>query len=425
MLDPRLLRQDLDAVAVKLARRGFQLDKARYTALEADRKRLQVEAETLRQARNERSKEIGKAKAAGSDIEPLRAEVARAADALEAAEAELGRVGDELEGLLAGVPNLLDDSVPDGADERANVEVRRWGEPPVFGFEPKDHVALGEAHGLMDFETAGKLAGSRFVVLRGAIARLHRALSQLMLDVHTREHGYTEAYVPYLVHERALYGTGNLPKFAADLFALAGDNPYLLIPTAEVPLTNFARERILEPDELPLKLTAHTPCFRSEAGSYGQDTRGMIRQHQFDKVELVQIVRPHESPAAHEALTRHAEAVLQRLGLAYRVMLLSAGDTGFASAKTYDLEVWLPGQSRYREISSCSNCADFQARRMQARWRNPETGKPELVHTLNGSGVAIGRALIAVLENYQQADGSIEVPEALVPYMGGATLIGG
>ncbi len=424
MLDPRLLRQNLDAVAQQLARRGFVLDRERYASLEADRKRLQVEVETLRSTRNDRSKDIGKAKASGRDIEPLRAEVGRLGDELAAAEHRLAGVGRELDDLLAGLPNLLHETVPDGADERSNVEVRRWGEPPAFDFEPQDHVALGEARGLMDFESASKLAGSRFVVLRGALARLHRALGQFMLDVHTREHGYTEAYVPYIVHERSLLGTGQLPKFGEDLFAIAGDNPFFLIPTAEVPLTNLARESILDADALPLKLTAHTPCFRSEAGSYGQDTRGMIRQHQFDKVELVQIVQPQESYQAHEALTRHAEAILQRLGLAYRVVVLCAGDTGFGSAKTYDLEVWLPGQNRYREISSCSNFTDFQARRMQARWRNPATGKPELVHTLNGSGVAIGRALVAVLENYQQRDGTVKVPDALVGYMGGEAVIG-
>ncbi len=424
MLDPRLLRQNLDAVAQQLARRGFVLDRERYAELEAERKRLQVAVETLRGARNDRSKEIGKAKAAGRDVEPLKAEVGRLGEELAAAEEGLMGVGRELDDLLAGLPNLLHESVPEGADERANVEVRRWGEPREFDFEPKDHIALGEAGGLMDFESAAKLSGSRFVVLRGGLARLHRALGQFMLDVHTREHGYTEAYVPYIVHERSLFGTGQLPKFGEDLFAIAGDNPFFLIPTAEVPLTNLARETILDADALPLKLTAHTPCFRSEAGSYGQDTRGMIRQHQFDKVELVQIVRPQDSGAAHEALTGHAETILHRLGLPYRVVVLCAGDTGFGSAKTYDLEVWLPGQNRYREISSCSNFTDFQARRMQARWRNPETGKPELVHTLNGSGVAIGRALVAVLENYQQADGTVKVPDALVGYMGGESVIG-
>jgi len=314
-------------------------------------------------------------------------------------------------------------SVPEGADASANVELRRWGTPPQFPFEPLDHVAIGEKLGLMDFEAASKLSGSRFVVLKGPLARLHRALAALMLDLHTREHGYTEAYVPYLVSDAALFGTGNLPKFAADLFALAGENKLRLIPTAEVSLTNLVRDAIVEADTLPLRLTAHTPCFRSEAGSYGQDTRGMIRQHQFDKVELVHIARPDESYRELEILVGHAEKVLQRLGLAYRVVALCGGDMGFASAKTYDLEVWLPGQGKYREISSCSNCEAFQARRMQARWRNPETGKPELLHTLNGSGLAVGRTLVAVLENYQQPDGSVLIPETLRPYMGGADRI--
>ena len=422
MLDPKLLRTDLDGVERRLARRGFVLDRERYEALEAERKRLQVEVESLRQRRNERSKEIGRAKAAGGDVEALKAEVGELGAALERSERELEAVGVELEALLAGLPNLPHDSVPDGADDSANVEVRRWGEPPRFDFEPRDHVEIGQRlGGLVDFDAAAKLSGSRFVVLRGEVARLHRALAQFMLDLHTREHGYKEIYVPYLVRDAALHGTGQLPKFAEDLFAV--DGGYRLIPTAEVPLTNLVREEIVDANALPMRLTAHTPCFRSEAGSHGQDTRGMIRQHQFDKVELVHIVRPSESYEALELLTSHAEEVLKRLGLAYRVVALCAGDLGFASAKTYDLEVWLPGQNRYREISSCSNCEAFQARRMQARWRNPETGKPELVHTLNGSGVAVGRALVAVLENYQQADGSVRVPDVLVPYMGGVTTI--
>ncbi|HEX7081958.1 MAG TPA: serine--tRNA ligase [Gammaproteobacteria bacterium] len=422
MLDPKLLRTDLDDVARALARRGFVLDRERYQALEADRKRLQVEVETLRRDRNERSKEIGRAKAAGADIEPLKAEVGELGAALERAEQALAAVGAELDGFLAGLPNLPHDSVPDGADETSNVEVRRWGEPPQFDFEPKDHVAVGERLGLVDFDAAAKISGSRFVVLRGEVARLHRALAQLMLDVHAREHGYTEVYVPYLVRDDALYGTGQLPKFAEDLFAV--DGGYRLIPTAEVPLTNLVRETIVEAEDLPMRLMAHTPCFRSEAGAHGQDTRGMIRQHQFDKVELVHITRPDDSYDALERLTSHAEAILRKLGLAYRVVALCAGDLGFASAKTYDLEVWLPGQGRYREISSCSNCEAFQARRMQARWRNPDTGRPEPLHTLNGSGVAVGRALVAVLENYQQADGTVRVPDALRPYMGGRTVVG-
>jgi seryl-tRNA synthetase len=421
MLDPKLLRSDLDGVARALARRGFVLDRGRFTELEAERKRVQVEVESLRQRRNERSKEIGRAKAAGQDVEPLKAEVGELGRLLGEAEQALEKVGAELEALAAGLPNVPHDSVPDGADETSNVEVRRRGEPPRFDFEPQDHVAIGQRLGLVDFDAAAKLSGSRFVVLRGPVARLHRALAQFMLDLHEREHGYTEAYVPYLVRDAALYGTGQLPKFAEDLFAVEGG--YRLIPTAEVSLTNLVRDDIVDASALPMRLMAHTPCFRSEAGSHGQDTRGMIRQHQFDKVELVHIVRPAESYDALELLTSHAEAVLERLGLAYRVVALCAGDLGFSAAKTYDLEVWLPGQNRYREISSCSNCEAFQARRMQARWRNPETGKPELVHTLNGSGVAVGRALVAVLENYQQADGSVRVPEVLQPYMGGQTTI--
>jgi seryl-tRNA synthetase len=418
MLDPKTLRQDLDSVAANLARRGFKLDRERYLALEAERKELQTRVESLRQTRNERSKAIGRAKAAGGDVEALKREVGSLGEELGAGEARLGTLGAELDDFLARLPNTLHASVPDGADSSANVEVRRWGSLPDLAFEPRDHVALGERLGLIDFDAAAKLSGARFVVLKGKIAQLHRAIAQLMLDMHTREHGYTEAYVPYLVNDTTLFGTGQLPKFAADLFALEGENKLRLIPTAEVSLTNLVRDTIVEAERLPLHLTAHTPCFRSEAGSYGQDTRGMIRQHQFDKVELVHVVRPEESYRELELLVGHAEAVLKRLGLAYRVMLLCGGDTGPSSAKTYDLEVWLPGQGKYREISSCSNCEAFQARRMQARWRNPETGKPELVHTLNGSGLAVGRTLVAVLENYQQADGSVVIPEALRPYMG-------
>ena len=423
MLDPRALRQDLDAVVGNLARRGFVFDRARYLALETERKDLQTKVESLRQTRNERSKAIGRAKGAGEDVEALKREVGLLGDSLSAAETRLTALAADLDSFLADLPNLLHESVPDGSDETANVEVRKWGTPPKFDFQPRDHVALGEGLKLMDFDAAAKLSGSRFVVLRGALARLQRALTQLMLDVHTQEHGYTETYVPYLVNDRALFGTGQLPKFAADLFALEGENRLRLIPTAEVSLTNLVRERIVEADELPLRLTAHTPCFRSEAGSYGQDTRGMIRQHQFEKVELVHIVEPENSYAALESLTGHAETILQRLGLAYRVVALCAGDIGFSAAKTYDIEVWLPGQDRYREISSCSNCEAFQARRMQARWRNPATGRPESVHTLNGSGLAVGRTLIAVLENHQRADGSVGIPEALRPYMAGATEI--
>ncbi len=423
MLDPRLLRSDLENVARNLARRGVVLDRGQYLELEASRKALQVDVEALRKDRNERSKAIGQAKTAGEDIEPLKLKVGELAKTLADSEARLQSVQAELDAIQAGLPNLLHDSVPDGADETCNAELRRWGEPPSFDFEPKDHVSLGENLGLIDFERAAKLSGSRFVVLRGQVARLQRSLIQFMLDVHVNDHGYTEVYVPYLVNEESLFGTGQLPKFDADLFHVEGETGLRLIPTAEVPLTNLARDTIIEPDKLPLRLAAHTPCFRSEAGSYGKDTRGMIRQHQFEKVELVHIVRPEDSYEALEELLSHAEAILQRLGLAYRVVTLCAGDTGFAAAKTYDLEVWLPGQGRYREISSCSNCEAFQARRMHARWRNPDNNKPEPVHTLNGSGVAAGRALIAVLENYQREDGSVTIPEVLQPYMGGAVTI--
>jgi len=433
VLDIRLLRTDLDRVVANLARRGFAFDAAAFNALEEQRKALQFELDRLRNERNTRSKAIGRAKAQGQDIAPLLAEVESLGDALAAAEAAFAALQADLDRLLLGLPNLLHAAVPDGRDETANVEVRRWGEPPALGFPPRDHIALGERLGGLDFEAAGRISGARFAVLTGAVARLHRALAQFMLDLHTGEHGYTEAYVPYLVNRQTLTGTSQLPKFEADLFALKGREDLaeteslqdlFLIPTAEVPLTNLVRERILEPGELPLRLVAHTPCFRSEAGSYGKDTRGLIRQHQFDKVELVHVVRPEDSEAALETLTGHACRVLERLGLPYRVMALCAGDTSFGSTRTYDLEVWLPGQGKYREISSCSNCEGFQARRMQARWRNPETGKPEPVHTLNGSGLAVGRTLVAVLENYQQADGSVRVPEVLRPYMGGVECLG-
>ena len=425
MLDIKLLRQDLDAVVANLARRGFKLDRERWLALEAQRKELQIEVEGLRQTRNERSKSIGRAKAAGGDVESLKREVGELGDALTAAEAKLTTTAAELDDFLACLPNMLHESVPPGRDSNDNVELRRWGTPPKFGFAPLDHVALGEKLGLMDFDAAVKLAGARFVVLRGALARLQRALTQLMLDVQTQEHGYSETYVPYMVNDRTLFGTGQLPKFAADLFALDVDPKLRLIPTAEVSLTNLVADRIIEPTRLPMRLTAHTPCFRSEAGSYGQDTRGMIRQHQFEKVELVHIAAPSESYRELEVLVGNAEAILKRLELPYRVLALCGGDIGFGAAKTYDLEVWLPGQSKYREISSCSNCEAFQARRMQARWRNPETGKPEPLHTLNGSGLAVGRTLIAVLENNQREDGSIAIPKALLPYMGGIETIRG
>ncbi|WP_405234699.1 serine--tRNA ligase [Lentisalinibacter salinarum] len=423
MIDPKRLRNEAKAVAANLARRGFRFDAEAFLQADEERKRLQVETDELRQERNRSAKSIGQAKAKGEDIQPLLDAVQDLGDRLEAAENELERVRGELEALQLGLPNLLDESVPEGDSEDDNVEIRRWGEPREFSFEPRDHVAIGEADGQLDFEAASRVSGARFAVMSGGIARLHRALIQFMLDVHTGEHGYREVYVPYLVRGEALLGTGQLPKFGEDLFHIEDERDLYLIPTAEVPVTNLVRERILEADELPLKMAAHTPCFRSEAGSHGKDTRGMIRQHQFEKVELVHIVPPDQSWDALEELVGNAEKILQRLELPYRVVALSAGDTGFSAAKTYDIEVWLPGQSRYREISSCSNCTDFQARRMQARWRNPETGKPEPLHTLNGSGVAAGRALIAVLENYQQEDGSVDVPEPLRPYMGGREII--
>jgi seryl-tRNA synthetase len=423
MLDSRLLRAESERVKANLARRGFFFDAPAYLALEESRRALQLQVEQLRNERNVKSKGIGKAKAQGADLAPLLAEVENLGGALSRAESDLQAVQQQLRDIQMSMPNLLQDSVPDGRDESANKEVRRWGEPPSFGFKPLDHVDLGAKLGLLDGDAAGVIAGARFTVLRGALARLQRALIQFMLDTHTSEHGYSETYVPYLANRASLEGTGQLPKFEADLFAVSGAQGLFLIPTAEVPLTNLVRERILEARELPVKLTAHTPCFRSEAGSYGKDTRGMIRQHQFEKVEIVQIVRPEDSGAALEELTGHAEVILQRLGLPYRVVALCAGDIGFGSSRTYDLEVWLPGQGKYREISSCSNFADFQARRMSARWRNPQTGKPEPVHTLNGSGVAAGRALVAVMENYQREDGSVVVPPVLRPYMAGQDVI--
>lgn len=423
MLDPKLLRSDPDAVAANLARRGFKLDVAQLSSLEEARKKWQVRADELRNEKNVHAKSVGKAKAQGQDIAPLLKQVESLGSELTAAEAELAKVQVELDKLTLGLPNLLHESVPEGRDETANVEIRRWGEPRQFPYKPLDHVELGEKLAQMDFAAAGKISGARFSVLTGPLARLHRALIQFMLDLHTAEHGYRETYVPYLVNAQSLTGTGQLPKFEADLFAIKGESELYLIPTAEVPVTNLVRDTIVEANALPMRFVAHTPCFRSEAGSYGKDTRGMIRQHQFEKVELVHLSRPQDSYAEHETLTRNAEEVLKRLNLPYRVMALSAGDMGFGSAKTYDLEVWLPGQQAYREISSCSNFEAFQARRMQARWRNPETGKPEPLHTLNGSGVAAGRALVAVLENYQQPDASIAVPEVLRPYMGGLDTI--
>jgi seryl-tRNA synthetase len=423
MLDPKLIRNNLGHVAAQLGRRGFVLDTDRIEQLESERKAIQVRTEELQAERNRSSKAIGKAKAAGEDIQPLLDQVAGLGAQLEIAKDELEKIQQHLSDLLMGIPNIPHGSVPEGDDESHNVEVRRWGEPPVFDFEVKDHVDLGAALAGMEFDAAVKLSGSRFAVLRGPLARLHRALIQFMLDTHTGEHGYQECYVPYLVNADSLRGTGQLPKFEEDLFATRGEDHYYLIPTAEVPVTNLVRDEILDASQLPLRMTAHTPCFRSEAGSYGKDTRGLIRQHQFEKVEMVQIVRPEDSYQALEELTGHAETILQRLALPYRVVSLCTGDLGFSAAKTYDLEVWLPGQQAYREISSCSNFGDFQARRMQARFRNPDTGKPELVHTINGSGLAVGRTLVAVMENYQQADGSIRVPQVLQPYMRGLASI--
>jgi len=419
MLDPRILRTELEATADQLKRRGVVLDVARIQSLEESRKRLQMTAQELQNQRNSRSKQIGKAKGAGEDIQPLLAEVADLGEELKNAQEELNRVQEQLSEIALGLPNIPHSSVPDGKDEADNREERRWGEPKTFDFEPRDHVDLGGALGWLDFETAAKITGSRFVTMQGPLARMHRALAQFMLDTHTSEHGYTETYVPFMVNADSLQGTGQLPKFEEDLFKLSGELPYYLIPTAEVPVTNLVRGEIIDDGDMPRKWVSQTPCFRSEAGSYGRDTRGMIRQHQFEKVEMVQIVRPTESYAVLEELTGHAEKILQMLELPYRVVTLCTGDIGFSAAKTYDIEVWLPAQNTYREISSCSNFEDFQARRLQARWRNPETGKPELVHTLNGSGLAVGRTLVAVMENYQQADGSIVVPEVLRPYMGG------
>jgi seryl-tRNA synthetase len=442
MIDPKLLRSDPGAVAANLARRGFALDVARLGELEESRKKWQIRSDELRNERNVNAKSVGKAKAQGQDVAPLLKQVETLGEELARAETELAAVQRDLDQIALNMPNLLNDAVPEGRDESANKEVRRWGEPRKFDFKPRDHVDLGESLGQMDFAAAGKVAGARFSVLSGPLARLHRAIIQFMLDLHTGEHGYRETYVPYLVNAESMTGTGQLPKFEGDAFivrsgaalaatsgadgkpaAPAEDKKLYLIPTAEVPVTNLIRDTIIEAEKLPVRLVAHTPCFRSEAGSYGKDTRGMIRQHQFEKVELVHFAKPQDSYAEHELLTRNAEEVLKRLELPYRVMLLCAGDIGFGSAKTYDLEVWLPGQQAYREISSCSNFEAFQARRMQARWRNPETGKPEPLHTLNGSGLAAGRTLVAVIENYQQADGSITVPAALRPYMGGVETI--
>lgn len=438
MLDPKFLRNNLDVVAEQLARRGYSLDKNKLIEFENERKVLQVKTQELQAERKSKSKEIGIAKKNGDDASAILAAVAQVGDDLKAAESRLKELQEETNALLMVIPNVPDASTPDGKDEDDNVEIRQWGTKPKFDFDIKDHVDLGvelgqgwnARGGLMDFETAAKLSGARFSTLKGPLARLHRALIQLMLNTHTEQHGYSENYVPYLVRPDALRGTGQLPKFKEDLFAvdgsqetIEGDKQLHLIPTAEVPVTNMVRESILEEDELPLRLTAHTPCFRSEAGAYGKDVRGLIRQHQFEKVELVQIVKPQNSMAALEELLNHAEKILQMLNLPYRVVSLCTGDIGFSATKTFDLEVWVPAQKTYREISSCSNFGDFQARRMMARWRNKDTGKPELVHTINGSGLAVGRTLVAIMENYQQADGSIKVPEVLSPYMGGMDVI--
>lgn len=420
MLDIRILRQDPELVAQQLAVKGFHLDVPAFRAMEAERKRLQSETEALQNERNVKSKAIGQAKSRGEDTQPLLDAVQDLGGRLDAAKAAFDMLQARLREFLEGIPNVPDESVPPGRDEGDNRELRRWGNLPVFNFEPKDHVDLG-AGGALDFEAAVKITGSRFVVLKGIAARLQRALTQLMLDTHVDEHGYQEVYVPYIVHADSLFGTGQLPKFAEDQFRLAGDDDYYLTPTAEVPVTNIYRDTILDAAQLPVRHVAHTPCFRSEAGSYGRDTRGMIRQHQFEKVELVQLVHPETSWDVLEALTGHAEAILQKLELPYRAVVLCGGDLGFSAAKTIDLEVWLPGQNAYREISSCSNFRDFQARRLQARYRDADTGKPELVHTLNGSGLAVGRTLVALLENYQDGDGRIHVPDALRPYLGGVS----
>jgi seryl-tRNA synthetase len=418
MLDPRLFRSDLESVQQQLKRRNIDFNADAYLALENRRKEIQVVTQELQNDRNTRSKAIGQAKAKGEDIQPLLDQVQDLGDQLKAAETELSDIQAQLNEMLEGIPNILDESVPAGKSDADNLEISRWGELPEFKFAPKDHVDLGEPLG-MSFELGAKIASARFVVLAGKLATLQRGIIQLMLDTHINEHGYNETYVPFLANADSLRGTGQLPKFEADLFTVKNDPTFYLIPTAEVPVTNIVRDVIVEAKQMPLKYVCHSPCFRSEAGAYGSDVRGMIRQHQFEKVELVQIVTPEQSAQAHEELTAHAENILKKLNLPYRKVLLCAGDTGFSSSKTYDLEVWLPGQQKYREISSCSNFKDFQARRLQARWRNPETGKPELVHTLNGSGLAAGRTLIAIMENYQNEDGSITVPEVLRKYMGG------
>jgi seryl-tRNA synthetase len=423
MLDPQLLRTDPEAVAAALKPRAYELDVTAWRDLESRRKELQIRVQELQNQKNQSAKSIGQAKARGEDIQPLLEAVRHLGEELGRNESDFNQVRSQQQAWLMEMPNLALPDVPLGVDENDNVEIRKWGEPGKFDFEPRGHVELGEGNGMIDAQSAAKLAGTRFVVLKGSLSRMHRALAQFMLDVHTQEHGYTEVYLPYLVNSQTMMGTGQLPKFEDDAFATTDDPPRYLIPTAEVPMTNLVAGEIIEADDLPLRFTSQTPCFRREAGSYGKDTRGIIRQHQFEKVELVQIVRPENSNEALDDLTGHAESILQRLGVPYRVIVLCTGDMGFASARTYDIEAWLPGQGMYREISSCSVCTDFQARRMKARWRNPESGKPELVHTLNGSGLAVGRTLIAVMENYQQQDGSIKVPEVLRPYMGGQEII--
>ncbi|WP_439134559.1 serine--tRNA ligase [Pseudomaricurvus sp.] len=425
MLDPKFIRTNPEETAKALQKKGFTLDVSSLVSLDEERKAIQVKTENLQQERNTRSKGIGQAKAKGEDIAPLLKEVDDLKQQLSEAEAQLNTVQAQMETILSGIPNVPADAVPEGADEEDNVEIRRWGEPKSFDFDVRDHVDLGASLGGLDFDTASKITGSRFAVMQGGVARLHRALTQFMLNTHTGEHGYEEVYVPYVVNRDSLYGTGQLPKFEDDLFKLNDERDFYLIPTAEVPVTNIMRNEIVrDAERLPIRYVCHTPCFRSEAGSHGRDTRGMIRQHQFEKVELVQFVRPEDSDAALEQLTGHAEAILQALELPYRTVILCGGDLGFSAAKTYDIEVWVPSQDKYREISSCSTFGDFQARRMKARFKNPDTGKPELLHTLNGSGLAVGRTLIAVLENYQQADGSVLIPEALKPYMGGLEKIG-
>ncbi|OUS26030.1 serine--tRNA ligase [Gammaproteobacteria bacterium 45_16_T64] len=423
MLDPKLLRNALDDIANKLAVRGYELDTATLRELEEQRKTLQVETQNLQSEKNASAKLIGRAKAAGEDIAPLLKAVEECGSKLSLCEDSLRALQTKLNDVLMAIPNVPHESVPEGQTEDDNVELRTWGEPKEYAFEPKDHVDIGENVGLLDFETAAKITGSRFAVMKGPMARLHRALAQFMLDTHTQEHGYEEVNVPFMVNPDSLRGTGQLPKFEEDLYKLRGNRELYLIPTAEVPVTNMLRDEIVPEQELPLKFTSHTPCFRSEAGSAGRDVRGMIRQHQFEKVELVQFVKPEDSYEALDGLLAAAEAILQKLELPYRVVTLCGGDIGFSAAKTYDIEVWLPGQQKYREISSCSNFEDFQARRMQARFRPTGSKKPELLHTLNGSGLAVGRTLVAVLENYQNEDGSISIPEALLPYMGGVTEI--